>query len=100
MAANFLLLNSDKTEVIVFIPENLRNMVSNQTLTLDGITLASSNTVGNLGLIIDQDMSFNTHIKQICKTAFFHLHSISKIRNILSQSDAEKLVYYFQAGLL
>uniref|UniRef100_A0A3P9B9X9 Granzyme B(G,H) n=1 Tax=Maylandia zebra TaxID=106582 RepID=A0A3P9B9X9_9CICH len=40
-------------------------------------------------------MSFNTHIKQICKTAFFHLRSISKIRNILSQSDAEKLVHAF-----
>lgn len=95
MAANFLLLNSDQTEVIVLGPENLRNMVSNQILTLDGITLASSNTVRNLGVIFDQDMSFNAHIKQICKTAFFHLCNISKVRNILSQSDAEKLVHAF-----
>uniref|UniRef100_A0A669EKP4 Reverse transcriptase domain-containing protein n=1 Tax=Oreochromis niloticus TaxID=8128 RepID=A0A669EKP4_ORENI len=95
MAANFLLLNSDKTEVIVLGPENLRNMVSKQILTLDGITLASSNTVRNLGVIFDQDISFNAHIKQICKTAFFHLRNISKIRNILSQSDAEKLVHAF-----
>uniref|UniRef100_A0A669DD67 Pyrin domain-containing protein n=1 Tax=Oreochromis niloticus TaxID=8128 RepID=A0A669DD67_ORENI len=95
MAANFLLLNSDKTEVIVLGPENLRNMVSKQILTLDGITLASSNTVRNLGVIFDQDMSFNAHIKQICKTAFFHLRNISKVRNILSQSDAEKLVHAF-----
>uniref|UniRef100_A0A669C0Q9 Reverse transcriptase domain-containing protein n=1 Tax=Oreochromis niloticus TaxID=8128 RepID=A0A669C0Q9_ORENI len=70
MAANFLLLNSDQTEVIVLGPENLRNMVSKQILTLDGITLASSNAVRNLGVIFDQDMSFNAHIKQICKTAF------------------------------
>uniref|UniRef100_A0A3P9B681 B30.2/SPRY domain-containing protein n=1 Tax=Maylandia zebra TaxID=106582 RepID=A0A3P9B681_9CICH len=66
MAANFLLLNSDQTEVIVLGPENLRNMVSNQMRTLDGITLASSNAVRNLGVIFDQDMSFNAHIKQIC----------------------------------
>uniref|UniRef100_A0A669EZ97 Reverse transcriptase domain-containing protein n=1 Tax=Oreochromis niloticus TaxID=8128 RepID=A0A669EZ97_ORENI len=95
MAANFLLLNSDKTEVIVLGPENLRNMVSNQILTLDGITLSSRNAVRNLGVIFDQDMSFNAHIKQICKTAFFHLRNISKIRNILSRSDAEKLVHAF-----
>uniref|UniRef100_A0A3P8PIB2 Pyrin domain-containing protein n=1 Tax=Astatotilapia calliptera TaxID=8154 RepID=A0A3P8PIB2_ASTCA len=95
MAANFLLLNSDQTEVIVLGPENLRNMVSKQILTLDGITLASSNAVRNLGVIFDQDMSFNAHIKQICKTAFFHLCNISKVRNILSQSDAEKLVHAF-----
>lgn len=30
--------HSDKTEVTVLGPENLRNMVSNQILTLDGIT--------------------------------------------------------------
>ena len=95
MAANFLLLNSDQTEVIVLGPENLRNMVSKQILTLDGITLASSNAVRNLGVIFDQDMSFNAHIKQICKTDFFHLCNISKVRNILSQSDAEKLVHAF-----
>uniref|UniRef100_A0A3Q0QRA2 Reverse transcriptase domain-containing protein n=1 Tax=Amphilophus citrinellus TaxID=61819 RepID=A0A3Q0QRA2_AMPCI len=49
MTSNFLLLNSDKTEVIVLDPTNLRNLVSNHILTLDGITLASSNTVRNLG---------------------------------------------------
>ncbi|KAL4008799.1 hypothetical protein ACER0C_002651 [Sarotherodon galilaeus] len=40
----YLSMKPDKTEVIVLDPENLRNMVSNQILTLDGITLASSNT--------------------------------------------------------
>ncbi|PME06503.1 hypothetical protein A8A06_07420 [Escherichia coli] len=95
MASNLLLLNSDKTEVIVFGPKNLRNSLSNQILTLDGITLASSDTVRNLGVIFDQDMSFNAHIKQICRTAFYHLRNIAKIRNILSQSDAEKLVHAF-----
>uniref|UniRef100_A0A669C4E4 Reverse transcriptase domain-containing protein n=1 Tax=Oreochromis niloticus TaxID=8128 RepID=A0A669C4E4_ORENI len=95
MAANFLLLNSDQTEVIVLGPENLRNMVSKQILTLDGITLASSNAVRNLGVIFDQDMSFNAHIKQICKTAFFRLRNISKIRNILTRSDAKKVVHAF-----
>ncbi|KAL3969404.1 nuclease HARBI1 [Sarotherodon galilaeus] len=53
-----------KTEVIVLGPENLRNMVSKQILTLDGITLASSNAVRNLGVIFDQDMSkLNTRIQ-------------------------------------
>uniref|UniRef100_A0A3B4FF57 Reverse transcriptase domain-containing protein n=1 Tax=Pundamilia nyererei TaxID=303518 RepID=A0A3B4FF57_9CICH len=36
MTSDFLLLNSDQTEVIVLGPENLRNMVSKQILTLDG----------------------------------------------------------------
>lgn len=31
-------------------PTNLRNMVSKEIIPLDGITLASSNTVRNLGV--------------------------------------------------
>ena len=33
---------------------------------------------------------FDAHIKLVSRTAFFHLRNLAKIRNILSQSDAEK----------
>lgn len=49
MASSFL-LNSNKTVVIVLQPKNLGKMVTNQILTIDGITSASRNTVWNLGL--------------------------------------------------
>ena len=100
MTCNFLLLNSDKTEVIVFGPKHLRDSLSNHVVSLDGITLASSTTVKNLGVIFDEDMSFKCHIKQVTRTAFFHLRNIVKIRNILSQSDAEKLVHAFVSSRL
>ncbi len=32
---------------------------------LDNITLASSTTARNLGIIFDQDLSFDSHIKKI-----------------------------------
>ena len=81
-------------------PKHLRNSLSNEITTLDGITLASSSTVRNLGVIFDQDLSFNSHIKQISRTAFFHLRNIAKIRHILSQNDAEKLVHAFVTSRL
>ncbi|XP_038581024.1 uncharacterized protein LOC119907367, partial [Micropterus salmoides] len=103
---NFLMLNSDKTEVIVLGPKHLRNALSKDIcyiyiyVSLDGIALASSTTVRNLGVIFDQDMSFKSHIKQISRTAFFHLRNIAKIRNILSKNDAEKLVHAFVTSRL
>lgn len=49
----------------------------------------------NIGVIFKRAMSLNEHIKQICSTAFLYLHNMSKIgKNIISQSDAEKLNYY------
>lgn len=100
MTHNFLLLNSDKTEVIVLGPKHLRNALSNNIASLDGITLSSSTTVRNLGVIFDQDLSFNSHIKLISRTAFFHLRNIAKIRHILSLKDAEKLVHAFVTSRL
>ena len=82
------MLNSDKTEVIVLGPEHIRDSLSSNTVNLHSITLASSTTVRNLGVIFDQDLSLNSHVKQISRTAFFHLHNIAKIWYIVSQQDA------------
>ena len=76
MSCNFLMLNSEKTEILVLGPKNLGDSMS--IATLDGITLASSTTVRNLGVIFDQDLSFHSHIKQTSRTAFFHLRNITK----------------------
>ena len=100
MTRNFLLLNSDKTEVIILGPKHLRDTLSNDIAALDDIALASNETVRNLGVIFDPDLSFDLHLKQISRTAFFHLRNISKIRNVLTQKDAEKLVNAFVTSRL
>ncbi len=63
-------------------------------LQLDGCTVTSS-TVKNLGDILDSNISFENHISNVTKTAFFHLRNIVKLRNMLTVSDAEKLVHAF-----
>ena len=78
MTCNFLLLNSDKTEVIFLGPKHLRDTLSNDIAIMDGINLASSNTVRNLGVMLDQDLSFNANIKQISKNAFFTCEILQK----------------------
>ena len=58
MTQSCLLLNSDKTEtkVVLFGPERFREKLSSYIVTLDGISLASSSTVRNLGVIFDQNL--------------------------------------------
>ena len=75
MTINFLLLNSDKTEIVVFGPEDFRNRLPRFLVTLDGITLASSTPVRNLGVNFDQDLSFKSQIK--CMKRFLELPSLT-----------------------
>ena len=100
MTLNYLLLNSEKTEVIVTGPKKHRDSLSDQLASLDNVSVASSSTVKNLGVVFDQDLSFAAHINQACRTAYFHLRNIAKIRNILSKNDAEKLVHAFVTSRL
>ncbi len=46
------------------------------------------------------NLSFENHISHVTKTAFFHLRNIAKLRNMLSVSDAEKLVHAFMTSRL
>ncbi len=68
-------------------------------LQLDGCPVTSS-TVKNLGVILDSNLSFENHISNVTKTAFFHLRNIAKLRNMLPVSDAEKLVHAFMTSRL
>ncbi len=40
-------------------------------------------------MLFDSNLSFDGHVSSICKTAFFHLKNISKMRPMLSMSNAE-----------
>ncbi|XP_034082764.1 olfactory receptor 1030-like [Gymnodraco acuticeps] len=52
--------------------------------------------VTNLGVRFDRHLTFDTHIKHLCKTSFYHLRNI---RPTLSLSDAE-LVHAFVSSRL
>ncbi len=58
---NFLLLNSDKTEILLIGPKNSTQNLLDYNLQLDGCTITSS-TVKNLGVILDSNLSFENPI--------------------------------------
>ncbi len=68
-------------------------------MQLDGCLVPSS-TVKNLGVVLDSNLSFENHISHVTKTALSHLRNIAKLRNMLSFSDAEKLVHAFMTSRL
>ncbi len=69
-------------------------------LTLDDCSIDSSSSVRNLGVLFDSNLSFDSHVSKICKTVFFHLKNISKLRPMLSMSNAEMLIHAFMTSKL
>ncbi len=64
------------------------------------LTTFTSSTVKNQGVILDSNLSFENHISNVTKTAFYHLRNIAKLQNMLSVSNAEQLVHAFMTSRL
>ena len=99
MLANMLKLNRDKTELLVTGPKQKVNP------PIKGIHVADeyiefSNIARNRGVIFDSHVNLEKHVMNTCKTAFYHLRNIAKIRNCLSQDNAETLVHAFISSKL
>ncbi|XP_016150225.1 uncharacterized protein [Sinocyclocheilus grahami] len=100
MKQNFLQLNSSKTEAILIgTPNQVRTSVIN-SITFSGQDISLSTSVTNLGVKMDLHLTFEDHIKHLCKTYFFHLRNIAKLRPMLPFGDAEKLVHDFVSSRL
>lgn len=85
MSQNFLQLNKEKTEILIIGANAQREYLS----------LKSKHQVTNLGVIMDADLNFEAHVRDVTKSAFYHLKNIAKVQGFISQSDSEKLVHAF-----
>ena len=100
MEHNFLQLNSSKTEAILIGTSHQTKSSSITSISFSGSNIPLSSTVTNLGVKMDPQLTFESHINHLCKTSFYHLRNISKLRPILSLSDSEKLVHAFISSRL
>jgi hypothetical protein len=55
----------------------------------------SEEPIRNLGAWFDRTFNLNHHINKTCRSAFYHLHNIRRIRKYLSRESTEKLVHAF-----
>ncbi len=92
MTENFLQLNRDKTEIFIFGAQAQKQRTAAH---LNSLSLESKSQARNLGVIIDSDLNFQSHINHITRSAFYHLKNISKFRGFLSKSDSKKLIHAF-----
>lgn len=83
---NGLLLNAGKTQAIAFSNSAVTGIV------IDGTTVNFSNNVLNLGVTMDANLLFNSHVKQLSSKVFARLRSLWPSINILSWQTRLMLV--------
>ena len=67
---------------------------------LESRGIATKTHVRTVGVLIDSDLSFSSHIKAVTKTAFYHLQQISRVRDLMARADLEKLIHVFISSRL
>lgn len=78
MLQNSLNMNCDETEAIL-LSSSLHPRPSIDSVSIAGHGVSFSKKARNIGEIFDENISLD-HIASICKSSFFHLRNISKIR--------------------
>ena len=79
MASNFLKLNDDKTELLVIHPKHIE-IPSLRSIAVGDEVINPSEYARNIGVMLDQNLNTEQEITTICKSAFFHIRNIRKVR--------------------
>ena len=103
MKSSKLKLNSDKSEFIIIGTKQQRHKLSNHfQVKLLYNDISPSDSVRNLGVIFESDFIFHKHVSNICKSCFYHIRDLRRIRRhiIVQQPEGVTLQKYPQTRLL
>ncbi|KAJ8384764.1 hypothetical protein AAFF_G00198500 [Aldrovandia affinis] len=90
MSTHHLKLNLGKTELL-FLPAKGSPMID-ASITMEGSIVSPSQSARSLGVTLDNQLCFSSHIAAITRTCRFSLHNIRKIRPFLTQEATQLLV--------
>ena len=92
MTQNMLKLNDEKTEFIVITSPHQQRSLPPLSLVLGDKLVEPTESVRNLGVIFDTNMSMTKHVKALCTSLNFHLRHISQIRRFMDFDTAHLVV--------
>ena len=85
-------LNYDKTEFIIIGTKQQRHKLSNHfPVKLLDNDICPSDSVRNLAVVFDSDFSFHKHVSNICKSCFYHIRDLRRIRRHIPLSTAKTI---------
>ena len=93
MQSNKLKLNPEKTESMVAGTTHSLKQISLAPMSIAGSSISSQNSVKYLGVRLDNSLTMQRHISDVCRSCFLALRRISSIRPFLSTESTATLVH-------
>ena len=100
LTRDMLNLNDEKTEVILFTSKHGLKSLSNITITVGEQQQLQSCSVRDLGVIYDQHLNMSQHVHSVCRTGYYHLKNIGRIRRYLTLDATKTLVHALVTSIL
>ena len=91
MQENMLKLNEEKTELLIILPRSAHGCTF--PIAVGDAIVQPSECARNLGVIFDHAMSLQQHVDSLCRSAFYQLHCIGRIRRYLDVDSTKRLVH-------
>ena len=90
---HFMKINPGKTDMMLFRPPSLNNEVVINGILFDDQCIRFSDSVKNVGVVLDKNLSFNQHINGVVSHCYKILRDISRIKKYLKKAHVECLVH-------
>ena len=87
---NGLALNSDKCETILFgTSTRLCHFPLFTGVNIAGTPVPSSDKIITLGVTVDKSLTMNNHIRNVCRSSYFHIRALHHIKQALVDNMAK-----------
>ena len=90
---NSMIVNPDKFQSMILDKQDKNNISSE--LNISGNKIKTKESVKLLGISIDNQLKFDTHVSNLCKQASMQLNAISRLKQYMGRKEIEVLLNSF-----
>ena len=91
----FLRLNAGKTKILIIIPPCLKNKIVIRGTFINGDCIRFVHSAKNLGVLLDDELSFEKQILKVVKSCFFSIRTLSRIKCFLTEIQLSTAICTF-----